>query len=363
MIEIVREVPRQRRRASCAPPLGMGGVFGSVPRSGGFNPQTGPGFSSLVAWHRPLVSATLHATLRSAGSSPPALTITGGSGKYQIDITCPTGGARGTATLTIAVDGVTTMTAATTAATFAITGTDWTLNCPSATYNTNNTWSSIVTQLNDLTGNGYHLAADSGTASLCPLYKAAPTLGKPGIKFDGATNYLVNAGLETAGGISGTASAFTSYVVATVDNLAGLEVLTGASNHTAGQLQYYSMFMRLSDTSAVINLGDGSLTNAITDADSWATGQSLICEANNTTGNALSIYSCRSDGRERNSSNGVAIGTHTFDRYTMGVLAVGGSLSSFGHVTIYDHLVYNSALSTTTRNAIKAGLKHTWFGL
>lgn len=90
--------------------------------------------------------AQVYPTIVSAGTSPPAVTISGriiGEKPSTITLDIPLGGARGTATFRYAINGGTWSAATLTAATVALGSTGLTANFPVGTYNVDNTYSAI----------------------------------------------------------------------------------------------------------------------------------------------------------------------------------------------------------------------------
>lgn len=145
--------------------------------------------SSLILWMNLSRAATLGATLRATGTTPPVLTITGGTTPYEFYIRCPTtGGTRGTWLLDWSIDGGATLvqTGVTSAATVALGSTGWTLNIAAGTAATNNVWQATVETPGDVSGLANH--PTMATAANQALYRATACNGRPCLDFETGAN-------------------------------------------------------------------------------------------------------------------------------------------------------------------------------
>lgn len=113
---------------------------------------TGVTSATLKAWWRTPESLQYGGTPLASGTTPPAVTLTGTLTQqiygWQMSITG--GGARGVATYAISHDnGATVAQSGTTAATVVDGATGITVNFPTGTYNVNNVYKAVISQLND----------------------------------------------------------------------------------------------------------------------------------------------------------------------------------------------------------------------
>jgi len=159
-----------------------------------------PGAGSLVGYLRPTTGLVLLGAMRATGTSPPAVTLSGTLSRCaNVVIDCDTGGARGTATVSWTINGVTGGTGVLTAATVDLIPASpgaLVANFPTGTYNADDNWRSVISTWTGHRGNVYDGA--SGSESVRPFVDTLN--GRPAIRTDGTARYLrtTTSALSTA---------------------------------------------------------------------------------------------------------------------------------------------------------------------
>jgi len=166
------------------------------------------------------------------GATIQAVTFTGSSATpIDLLITIQTTGARGTATFAVAVNGTSIESGVVTSATHACIGaaTGITVNFPTGTYTSGDTYEGVATTWQDQSGFGNDYTAPTANA---PYFKAALASlgGGNGLKFRGATTYLTCSSLVLA---SGNNTAFTLFIEACIAGISNVDLVSCGST-TAG---------------------------------------------------------------------------------------------------------------------------------
>lgn len=172
------------------------------------------------------LTVTAMGAVTSAGTAPPAVTLTGTPNyAFQLDIAIRTGGTLGSAKFAWSVDGGESWTGVdvTTAATVVLGNTGVTANFPAGTYSADNTYTAgtVVSQIDDLSGNGRHLSQATSTKRGAVKFETLNG-GKrhAGIKFDGTDDVYSRTMTLTA--------PFTLLIVASMTQ-AAIRSLVGAN--------------------------------------------------------------------------------------------------------------------------------------
>lgn len=154
-------------------------------------PSDLPGAGCVLAL-RSGIGLIPHATMRPAGTSPPAVTIAGSGRALRVAIDSTAGGtARGQATFKWSEDGGATFkqTGVLTAASVTIGSTGYTVAFPVGTYNTNQTYDAVCGTWKDQSGLGND--ATQATQGQCPLIETT-AMG------NGHTSVLIDPNLSNS---------------------------------------------------------------------------------------------------------------------------------------------------------------------
>lgn len=205
-------------------------------------PRDLPG-AGLVLELRADVGVIPHTTLRAAGTSPPAATLTyTGTQTYALHLACDSvagGTARGQATFKWSLDGGSTYqaTGVLTAASVILGTTGYTIAFPTGVFNVNQTWDTTTRTWNDQSGAGNN--ADQATAGNQGLINAGVVAaGKPSVLIDPnlSNSYTFPSALATP--FSGTAKPVTLIVAVklTVANRTG--PIIGLADVSNGEMRF-----------------------------------------------------------------------------------------------------------------------------
>lgn len=211
-----------------------------------------------------------HATMRSAGTSPPAVTVSGSGRALRVAIDSTSGGTgRGQATFKWSEDGGSTFrqTGVVTASSVVLGSSGYTVAFPTGTYNTNQTWDAVCGTWKDQSGSGND--ATQTTAGQCPLINT-------NVLSNGHTSILIDPNLSNslvlptafASAFSGTSKPLTvvARIKLTVANRAG--ELIGLAD--SGSAQFRLRCQTAASVMGAQRVSDAgtSTTLATTDADS-----------------------------------------------------------------------------------------------
>lgn len=215
--------------------------------------------------------------------------------------------------------------------------------------------SDLVSQWDDLSGNGYHMT--QGTGSKQPLWKA-PSAGindNCAVLFDNTDDILNNVALGTL--FSGTDLPISVFAVVKRTGTADGDAYFSIGNTTGGNLgcYYFAGYVGGGAGWRITKIDDA----VTTDADAGGTPETTTRVMSMVhTGTTASIWA---DGS--NLVNGATnnVGTVTTNNASIGGLIEGGGAAviPFGGY-ICEIIVFNTAVGTTDRQAIEAYLTAKW---
>jgi len=306
--------------------------------SGAFIPTD---LSGCVLWLRADLGITLSSTLLKSGTSPPTVTLSGTlTTNTSLTLDIPVGGTLGVAEFRYKINDGSFSSNIVTSATYAVPGTGLTLNFPNSTYSINNTYATTVNIWADLSGSGND-ASQSATGSQ-PVYsaKSGPGAVRPGLLFDGTSDYLDVASLAPM--FSGADIPFTmiASVKMPTDTVTRTLMSAGSSTVNSRYIRFNGIVsagtkLRLlkSDDAGLVS-SSTVLNSPVSDDNTWR-GLQAICPGTTAklrNNNTLSVLGAAD------------VGTTTIDLFRIGTSAQSVNLQYLSGY-IWEIIIYNRDLS------------------
>lgn len=324
--EQVRRYSRHARRDCIGLQLGLG-LFGGGPAAAGAAPvNIGSRFSGLLQSLQ--TDLWLHfpyrAAMGAAGTSPPAVTLTGPLSAIVVPkpvIVKTSAGALGVATYNVYTDdiGTTSVQSGTTAATVSIASIPGlVLNFPSATYSGDNVFTARATELSDSSGAGLHATATTDA------YSPRVSLGLngfPGYSSSLNTSFLTsNLALPSAG----TTPIYIYAIFRIVATAAASAIVVSGSTGT--EMMIYAPTGGNAKTK-IFNASPGP-DNTNTTVGQWGRA---ICKFSNSTADSYRFGNVTVTGT--NVGNHVPAATRTLFSTATGVSPSKCEILYFAHMT------------------------------